>query len=88
MTALMQAYIGGQNPHSTTPVTQHKDFAPRARLGDPKTEVGTGEKVHEAVATVKPSPSADGQILLCAIRKGRHYSVRNRSTAKKATKDI
>lgn len=88
MTAVMHAYTGGQDPHSTTPVTQHRDFAPHARLGDPKIKVGTGEKTHEAATTVKPSPSADGQILLCAIRPAKHYSGINRSTGKKATKDI
>lgn len=57
-----------------------QDFAPLARLGDPKMEVGTGEKTHEAVTTVKPSPSADGQILSCAIHTVKHYLVINRST--------
>lgn len=54
MTALMHTYTGGQDPHPTTPVTQHRDSIPQARLGDPKMEGGTGEKTY-----VKPSLAAE-----------------------------
>lgn len=75
MTALMHTYTGGQDPHPTTPVTQHRDSIPQARLGDPKMEGGTGEKTY-----VKPSLAAEGQTLLCAIHK--------QDAPKKAPKDI
>lgn len=59
----------------------------RPYLGIPRWK-WIGEKTHMAVPTVKPNPSADGQTLLCAIHTVKHYSVFNRSTAKKATRDI